>query len=823
MADEINTSKPNVGIRGNPQSLPVYQSKETLSGASSTPSFVASFSNLATTPTALGTLSTQLLTNASNNLMDRWGYELGSNPHGNVLPAITKADTHFANAYANQAQATLGLHANKLLLEGQLQLEKAYKLTPDMIQSYTSNMAQGLDDILSQAPDAVKTTLHNEFGNSLLRSSYQLNNKMISQQKSDYKDQSEAYTKTQTQNIYETAMQGNSKEAKELLDSQIARNEQLKNSGVISATQAQTNNETARQTYLTGLHTQQAMVAKQNGKLPEYLASLNKKPEGVSYLDWESTTKGVLTNISQMEAIERRDQTLNASQFDLAIVENRVTSAVIEELREKQTPENFTQSMVKYATHLNKQANSQKSVNDLAANWASPIAQADATTKDQNATFQALSTAYQQRQINMGKTPVSDIEAKTIVAKNAGSPIPQFTDELNNMLISANPNLMVQASSAYRVLGGLKAPISSQAKAMMFGFDSQIQQGRTPEEAAEIVRNNIAPKTPDELAAQDMMWNQYKKDHMPTFDDSVRHAKNLMDIPYFSDVPNLSALTIQVNKAFESNLRLLNGDVNAAKSMTKSNLEQSYGVTYVNGHKEYTYLPIENFIGVQSGAAGIIQNDMAHQAMEQVKATKQAFDTGHNDFYYRIQDMPSLEKTIEAKKELTDIQNKHYAKGEFGPANLEITNILSPSYLERNQRMHELNEQIDTYESGRPVVVEKVWRDGHIQKFELSMQAGSNMGLGINSTTPIVGGYDISLRTPGGKLQPLIGVDNLANGNMVYKPNLEKLRTQYFELNGFSNPALEFEKQKVRAVEKAKFEEEHGIKKGISKYGRRFQ
>lgn len=804
--------QPNVGIKGNPQDLPIYKSKESLSTPSSVPGFVSAFNQLATTPTALGQVATQVATSASNKLMDKWGYEQGSNPSGNLLPSITNADKRFEIAYSNQAQATLGLHANQLLLDGQSELEKAYKLTPEMVASYTKNMAEGLDGILAQAPDTIKGQLHNEFANTLLRSTSQINNKMVGQQKQAYKEQMSVYNQTQTKNIYETAMSGHSDEAKAQLDSQIARNAQLKAAGIISATEEQTNNQTARQTFLTGVYSQKAIAAKAEGKMDEYLSSLTNKPSGVSFLDWQAVTHNVLGNVGQIEALERRDQTLNASQFDLAIVENRVTSDVIEELRAKQTPENFTRSMVKYVGHLNKIANSQKNTNDLAANWGSPIAQADASTKDQNQTFQMLSQAYQQRQVNSGKPQVSDIEAKTVVTANAGSSIPQFTDELNNMLISANPDLMIQASSAYRVLGQLKAPISTQAKAMLFGFDSQIQQGRTPEEAAAIVRENIAPKSQDELMAQESIWSQYKKENLNTFDDQVHHAKKLMDIPWRSEVPNLPALTIQVNKAFESNLKLLNGDVNAAKAMTQHNLEQSYGVTYVNGHKEYTYLPIENFMGVADGAAGIIQNDIAEQTILQMEATKSAFDNGTNDFYYRVPSRPSFEEAIQSKEQI----NKTLG-------GKSLNNLPEAEFVKKNEEIYGLQKNVDAYTSSRPVTVEKVWRGGHIETYELAIQASSNMGLGINSATPIAGGYDISLRTPGGKLTPMIGVDNASNGNVVYRPNLEKLRIQYFALQGLSNPTQQYEIQKDALIARKKFEEANGINKGINAYGRGFR
>src|SRR6266436_5989549 len=135
MMAEIGLPQPqaDVGVKGNPQSLATFKHTETQVAPTSVPGFVSAMNDLATTPTVLGKLASNLTTSSSNKLMDKWGYELGANPHGNLLPAITDADKRFQIAYTNQAQATLGLHANKLMLDGQSELEKAYKLTPDMV------------------------------------------------------------------------------------------------------------------------------------------------------------------------------------------------------------------------------------------------------------------------------------------------------------------------------------------------------------------------------------------------------------------------------------------------------------------------------------------------------------------------------------------------------------------------------------------------------------------------------------------------------------------------------------------------------------------
>jgi len=788
LENDSKTNSPNVGMRGNPQDLPTLKSSVGISTLSQTPDFVGAMNDLATTPTALGTLASKASVGASNAMMDSLGYELGKDPHGELLPSITDADKRFSDAYSNQAQATLGLQADKMMGDAQLELSKANQLTPEMIGSYTENMAKAAQQITSLAPSTVKGALENGIASSIQRTSLQLNQKMIGQQKERAKDQANLYAQNMTKDIYENAMSGNIDAAKSQYQDSVSINAKRRANGEISATQEAASNSANKQTLLTGYYASQALSAKKDGKMDEFLSGMaNNKPDGITYLDWQAVGKNVLGVVSGQEALERRDQSLNAAQFDLAILENRVTADTIEELRQKQTPEQFARSMGKYVASQSKSTSQDEALEAL--NLGSAVSMADATSKTINAKFNQMTQDKIQSSINSGKGEISQIEAKTEIANGAAAPIPQFVSELNNMAISGNAALMMQASNAYRVLGGLKAPIDRTSQAMLFGFDSQIQQGRTPEEAASIMKENIGTKSNEQIEALDNQWKQFKSENLKTFDDQVRFAKKLMDIPWRADVPNLPALTLQANKAFESNLKLLGGDVEAAKAMTSHNLEQSYGTTYTNGRKEYTYLPIEKFMGIEDGSAsGIIQNEMVQQVIPQLEATKKAFDEGRNDFYYRVQDRPSFESAMAARQEMAQLNSKT-SKG----------NLPEADYVKFNEKMNSLQSVINQYKENKPVKIEKVWATGTVEEFEMNIQASPSMGLGVNSATPIAGAYDISIRTKGGRLGPIIGVDNLTSGNIVMRPDLNKLRAQYFAINGLLGSQDEYNEEWFKA------------------------
>jgi hypothetical protein len=786
--------KPNVGIRGNTEETPMIKRSESIM-QSSTHEFQNAINGYATTPTALAQIATKAAIGASNSLMDKWGYEAGLNPSGNMLPAITNADARFAAAYHAQSQATIGLQANQLMINAQNEMDKAYKLTPGLIESYSKNVAEGLNGLMQNAPDAVKPAIHNQFASALQRSTGSLNSKMIGQQKAQYQSEMAVYSQSQIKSIYETVRGGDVESGKKQLDGITATNKKLKDAGVISATEAENRNQSAKQSYNTALYSQQAINAMGKGKLEDYLYSMSQsKPAGMSFLDWQDTKKNVLSAVAQQESLQRREQSLNGAEFNLAIIQQRVSQDLIEKLRETQTPEQFANSMAKFSTNQNKVSATTAKENDLIGQWGSPIAHADNTSTVRNATFNRLVGDYQNNQRTLGKGEISDIEAKTVVANSAGAEVPQFTSELNNMFISGNPALMTQASNAYSVVGSLKAPISQKALAMKFAYASQIAQGRNPDDAAMIAKENIGPRDDKQLRAIDESFKEFKNINLKDFTSKSKFANSLLNKPWFSSIQNQAALTTQVIDAYESNYRLLGGDEEAAKKMTEHNLKQVYGTTYGNGQKEFTYLPLEKFVGVDSGASGIIQHHLANQIEPQIAQTKLAYDAGTNEFYYRIKPRVSYDEAISAKEQIAKDPVFSVSRGLMS----------GKEYLDNRKKYQELKTKVDSFADNNPVLIEKVWRHGEVEEYQAIYEASNNIGLGINASTPVVGAYDITLKDKNGISRPLLGAGNLSNGQAYFRPDIEGIKQMYYAIHGLNENDELHKKQK--AIDEAQYD-----------------
>ena len=243
--------KERIGKRGNPESTPVLKSTEKLGGPGSAPNFGGAFNTMALTTDTFANLSSKIAMGASQGLAQKWGYEAGLNPTGNMLAPLTDFDKTFQNAYLNQSQNTLSLEANHLLIEGQNQISQSDRLSPDAIKSYSANMKEGLANIYKIAPDSIRGGLELQYESKLMSSEASLNNKLRSQNKSEAADKANAAAITNEQGVYEASMGGNFDTAKALSEVAIAQIKQSEAGGIITHTQAATQIAGIRKTLIT--------------------------------------------------------------------------------------------------------------------------------------------------------------------------------------------------------------------------------------------------------------------------------------------------------------------------------------------------------------------------------------------------------------------------------------------------------------------------------------------------------------------------------------------------------------------------------------------
>jgi hypothetical protein len=794
------------------QQVPIMK-REVAPNYTTTPSaYTQSFDNAALTPTALGEFGSQLAITASTTLAQKRGYEAGKDPHGTLLPPLTKADQAYANAYITQAQNTLGLQANKLIQEGQQELAKAWKLTPDMIASYTKNMSEGLNDIINNAPLQAKPGLAAQFNSSLMNSSGQLNMKMIGQQKQQALQNASLFNNTQLAAMYEAARVGNFDAAEKMQSDMLARTNSMKASGMITPLQAESTAKSARMSLYTGLYSGQALEAFRNKTSDQFLSDLlAKKPEGMNTLEWEGIARNVMGEVQLQESFQQRNETSLYSEANRLLNEGLLTPDFISQLESESTSKTrFNNFMAQVAAYQRKNYKTTQQVDGLMPNWTSPYAMAVASNKTKNMALIQAAQDVQQRAADKGRV-LNDFEAEAEAMATAGGPIQDFTHQMNAGFLSGNPELMLRNLNAYRALRNSNPKalngMDKKAEAMMTNFESQMENGNAPDVAAQKASEVVLQKTPEQMEINTALIRQWEAAKVNTPSRLNSWASQFADIGDGAKINNLPYFAIHAKNIFKSNMEYLNGDVEGATKMTREGIERAWGVTEVNGKKEFVFQPIEKTIGLDEGANPLIKNDLYEQIQKQIAPMNAAYEEGvkKNDtrisFFYRLAPRPSYEEFKQAQSIVTKQESlplKDYNADEWKKADAIVSAFKNDN-----------------------IKIERVYQGGkRVESFTLAIAANPGLQQDANGT---IGSYNVSMRMGDGPSAPMNGWFYGPLSEPVYLPNSKQIHDRYFELVGLNPSGMSAYQINQQRIAKKKAREEAGVDESINQLGRSFR
>lgn len=809
-----------------PAPTPVLQREVRLDNTTNPAPYAQGFDSMALTPTALGEFGSKLAITASTTLAQKRGYEAGLNPTGSILPPITQTDKAFADAYIAQSQNTLGLQASKLLNEGQAELAKAWRLTPDMLAAYTKNMSEGLNEIINNAPMQAQPGLAAQFNNTLMNSSSSLNLKMIGQQKTQALQDAALFNNTQLSAIYEASRNGNFGAAEKIHNDMIARTKSMSASGMISPLQAESTAKSARMSLYTGLYTGEAIKAFNNKQSDQFLADLlDKKPEGMNSLEWESIAKNVMSEVSLQESFKQRNENSLYSEGNRLLNERLLTPDFIAQLQAESTSKTrFNNFMAQVAAYQRKHYKSNEQVAGLMPQWNNPYAMATATNKTKNMALIQAAQDIQQRAADGGRT-LDDFEAQAEAMSTAGGPIQSFTQQMNAGFLSGNPQLMIRNLNAYRalrvsnpkVLNGL----SKEAEAMMTNFESQMENGNAADISAQKAAEVVQQKTPEQMEINTALVRQWENKVVNTPSRLNSWAAQFADLGDGAKINNLPYFAIHLKTIFKSNMEYLNGDIEGATKMTKEGIDRAWGVTEVNGKPEYVFQPIEQTIGLDAGANPLIKHDLYEQLQKQIKPMEEAYMEGVKNkdtrmsFYYRLAPRPSYDEfraaqMVVAKKS----KEPHKSSGFTGSPLSPIPNKV-PEDKEWDEAIHTINKF-----KNEAIKMERVFSDKHVESFEVAIQANPGLQQDDKGT---LGSYNVSMRMGDGPSAPINGWFAGPLNEPVYMPNQSLIRQRYFELVGLNPSGLSAFEMNQRRVARKKFYEQEGLKPGLESLGGGFR
>ncbi len=471
-------------------------------------------------------------------------------------------------------------------------------------------------------------------------------------------------------------------------------------SGIIDRKTEASLYDSARLSYYSGLYSRGAVDAKTGKKLPEYLRGMQKNlSKDLTPLDTITVSNNVLNYMGAVHNAEAQDNQLIVSDLNRSLVEKTLTPAMLAQA-ESQLPEaEMNNFMTKLWTAKNAQTKEQASVEDLANNFTNLLSMSQASNKEKKGAFDAM--VFKKMQEDPSQDP---LQVKSAIANSAGGEFPSFTKQLDAMVQSGTPEQIYQAGRAIASISNNSpqniASLSPETRAISSIFEDLREAGTDSNTAAMAAREQVLNKSKDQQEANQLQWNQFQKDNLSTPQQVQKLAKKMLSKPYGADIPNLPQVSNSIMKAWQANYKLTNGNVAAADKLTEDGLKRSYGETRVNGSRQVVYAPLEKTIGIGGDGIGLIHNDMVRNINPQLEASKQAFDKGSTDFYYRIstketnylglaQDKLALEQSLHSK---------------------EFKKLSNTEGQKQVEHYRDVVKTLNSIDKSGGVEVEKVWR-----------------------------------------------------------------------------------------------------------------
>lgn len=755
--------------------LPEFQSQVKIQGGPQVPSFQSATKELALSPTLLGQIGSTVAMQSSVRLAEHLGYQLGQNPVGDVLPAITKTDEAFVKSYSNQAKATLGLQANQLLQESQLELAKSNRLTPALISAFENNVSQGFSEILENAPSSIRPQLGNQLSNQLLETSGNLSMKLIQQQKQDRLDELNSYNETENTNIFESGISNNFDAAEESLNSFIDRNNFAAESGQIKKSQAKANIHAARLSYWSGVYTREAIDAKNDKNLDAFLSSMvSKKPEEISYSDWNQVGKNVLGYLSNLEKLEARSRNSKLSEIDLKISDGTISQSDLSNLQNDPEISNtdFNNTLRKLESRNVKASKHDIQVSELSNNPTDTATWARTTPEAINDWFDSLV----QSKVDSGE---SEEQAKVNTAAYAPGQIPVLNRELNFDLNSNDPTRLRRASLIANAMQqrdqGHKLNLSKESYAMKDLFTANIQSGVDATTAADMAHKTVFPEDQSVMDVRAKQWNSLEKSKYSKpsqLSKLARDVLNVSSIPFVStQIPNEELVGNQFSKLLKE-YYMLTGDETTAKETVKKLMKNTWGETRFSGESRQAWMPVEKALNLSTNATGYIQSDAVEQLTPEFELTKKAFDEGKSEFYYRFKNPEKFDlNALKTKYDETRVELEKFMQGK--------SNISKAKESEIFKRFGEAKRNYETIRKGGVIEVEQVFENNVTETFRLDLATDPLLATSTNPESPMVGPYHVRLLNPRGFPQSIANVGANTNQNISYFPNYNRIKEKY--------------------------------------------
>lgn len=625
------------GVSEVPQGQPLPRSQRTESAhVTPAPDIQSSINNYAAATNWMSAIGSQVAAKASNAIATKMGTELGKNPKGDIGIPLTEFDEAMQKSYQTQASATLGMQANKLISDSNIELAKAPRLSPGLIDRTNKSINIGLQNIFKNAPAEVRGQLESHYGQLQLNETNSLAHRMIKEQREDMRNNTVNSAHVNAENAYSFAVNGNFKAAEETIETTKRANTSSVQMRVMTPEEAKSHVDTVKISYLSGKAVHDYEAARAAGKGPEYLKSLADKADKADPY-YMAVSQNLISYIGHQDTLRSQDQQLRMAKFNETLAMNPNSSDIptqLQDLQDNVSPIAFEKAKLSYiqARKAYDQTNSEQL--DLTHNWGDSETFARAPDKAITKTFDSLVQNVVQKQ------GIPRDEAEVQVALSAGAPVPIFVKTLNDKLTSGNPINISSAAMQIQHLrdvegGHALIGLSKQSEAIATQF--QHRRGSMPDdELARDITHNLVNIDESKQKILDNAWSKILANGgaggmsgtKPLYEfalSQVGHGSSdfggkFFDVIYGNDI----------YEQLKANFDASGGDWDTAKKMTQNYVDQRYGETRVNGSIQVSDRPIEKVLGYKDpDVVPFVQQDL----LKQLNTVFEQHQDNKNDYW----------------------------------------------------------------------------------------------------------------------------------------------------------------------------------------------
>ena len=618
------------------------------------PDFQGAATNYAQATNWMSSVGSYVAAKASNAIATQLGVQAGKNPRGILGLPLTDFDENFNKSYATQAQATLGLQANKLIIDSNIALAKTPRITPELIQKTNQSISTGLENIFQHAPDEIKPDLQNQYANQQLQQTAELSNRMIREQKEDRRNNTALAVEMNAEHAYSFALAGNEKAALAAIENTKTVSDANVAAGINTPEQAKVSVDTARKSYLNG-----KMIREYESKTPDekvnYLKSIaDKKPSYLSDADYLPVTNNLLQHVYHQEALRSQDEQLHLAKFNTMISQdlNKAGSSLME-LKQNVTPIEFERAQLSYINAVKANHRSEIDSSTAVRSWSKPEDFEKLTSKQVERGFESLVVKQIQDSQSSGQ-PMTREQAEVAVAASAGGRINYFRDVVTDKIHSGDPAQMDAAAQQIQDMAerrqSLKLGLSAETQSINADYN-KLRATLPANEAAKIAIEN-SNQDPDTQKSVTEMWNSLlqKKSKSMSHPDFALNAVGLKR-EEFMNVGIANDYGHMILGTYEEFYKNLKGDNVTALKLTKETVDQNFGYTMANGKKYKTLHPIEKVVGHEDDhdVVPFIHQDLMNNLSQKFSVQKKSFDEGHANEYWEIESKPAVSENNHVK------------------------------------------------------------------------------------------------------------------------------------------------------------------------------